>query len=156
MSRVRVRPVTRREATRGRVRATAAVFTDPATGFAELDVYNVPQGFQFEVRRVFMDGSQVSENGANLNTAGASGSAANSFVRYQRSGTLIEYGKPNNIPGLSGFSVPGVQTWGKEEGPKLTGGETFQVRFRMSQASIRGQSVTVTVEGILSEVGSVQ
>lgn len=149
----RVRPLAIRERTRERIRAAATVVTDPVTGLAEIDVYNVPAGFTFEARRVQWDGGFIADDGSNLSNA-ASIFSAGTFMRYLRSGQLIEIAKPNNLAGITNCSVPGIQTWADEQGPQLTGGETFQVRFALTSAAARGQSVTVTVEGILSQAGS--
>lgn len=74
----------------------------------------------------------------------ASGTGPVRAIEYLRSGTRIEYGMPQ---GPTGVQVPGIQTWGAEQGPYLRNGETFEVKIRGLTAQSR---FYVTVEGILS------
>lgn len=124
-----------------RVRATTTVKLD-TTGNGDDDVYNVPVGFQFEARRVVLDLDTAADpNSGNvlLNIAGRA-------VEYLRSGSRIEYGAPFGSNGQ--IQVPGIQTWGSEQGPYLRNGETFTVRVKgLTPNSI----LTVNVEGILSK-----
>lgn len=66
-------------------------------------------------------------------------------VEYLRGvgGTRIEWGQPQYGPAVQ---VPGVQTWGDEQGPYIRNGETFAVRARGLTANV---TLDVTVEGIL-------
>lgn len=124
-----------------RVRATMTLKLD-ANGDGTDEVYVVPVGFQFEARRVSLDldsATDPSTGNVPLNVAGK-------FVEYRRSGTLIEYAvpsSPNAVP-----QVPGIQTWGSEQGPYLRNGETFEVLARGLTANA---TLTVVLEGILSK-----
>lgn len=124
-----------------RVRATQIVILD-AAGNAQDEVYSVPVGFEFEARRVMLDldtATDPSTGNVPLNVAGRS-------VEYLRSGTRIEYAIPDS-PNGPPAQVPGIQTWGSEQGPYLRNGETFEIRARGLTA---GSRLSVTVEGILS------
>lgn len=128
-----------RETVEERVRAAANIKLD-ASGSGQDEIYTVPLGFEFEARRVSLDldtASDPSTGNVALNVAGK-------FVRYLRSGTPIEYAvpiSPNAVP-----QVPGVQSWGDEQGPYFRNGEVFEVLARgLTGASI----LAVTVEGIL-------
>lgn len=123
-----------------RVRANAIVLLD-ASGNGQAEVYTIPVGFQFEARRVFLDldtASDPSTGNVALNVAGKA-------VDYLRSGTRIEYAVPFGPNAAS--QIPGVQTWGSEQGPYFRNGEVFEVRARGLTANAR---LSVTVEGILS------
>lgn len=122
-----------------RVRAGASFVTD-AAGNADDDVYTVPAGFQFEVRRVVLDADAADgPNSAGRIVIDAAGEA----VEYLRSGTRIEYGQPQY--GVA-IQIPGIQTWGAQQGPYLRNDEVFQIRARGLGANVR---LRVTVEGIL-------
>lgn len=124
---------------RTRIREPAQVQLD-GSGSGVVAVYKIPAGFQFEVRRVTLDiGGAVDPSTGNvpLNVAGK-------YVKYRRSGSLIEYGvpvSPNAVP-----QVPGVQTWGEQQGPYLRNGEVFEVEAKGLTAN---QLLTVIIEGIL-------
>lgn len=124
-----------------RVRAPANIALD-ANGNGQDEVYPCPVGMEFVVRRVTLDLSSATDPSTGnvpLNVAGK-------YVQYLRSGTPIEYGvpaSPNAAP-----QVPGVQTWGSEQGPYLRNGEVFEVKVvGLTAAAI----LRVTVEGILYE-----
>jgi hypothetical protein len=122
-----------------RVRATQLVKLD-GTGAGQVEVYSVPIGFEFEARRVTLDldtASDPSTGNVALNVAGK-------YVAYQRSGTRIEYAVPGSPAGIA--SVPGVQTWGDQQGPYLRNGEVFEARAVGLTANAL---LTCTVEGIL-------
>lgn len=68
-------------------------------------------------------------------------------LAYLRSGQLIEYATPRGPNGAA--QVPGIQTWGKEQGPYLANGEVFGVRVKPALAP---QHLRVSVEGILQPV----
>lgn len=156
MTRVRTRAATSREANRTRVRATATFQTESVAGSGSVDVYTVPPGFELEVRRVQFDGGWIADDGSNLGVRAVPFSALGVDAQYLRSGTRIEWAKPAGVPPITGPCVPGIQTWSEEEGPLITGGEIFQVRVRLDSAFARGQSVTISLEGILSKVGSLK
>jgi hypothetical protein len=105
------------------IRASQTIRLD-ANGNGQDEVYVVPPGFEFDVRRVVVDldtATDPSTGNVPLNVAGKS-------VEYLRSGTRIEYAvpiSPNAIP-----QIPGSQSWGDEQGPYLRNGEVFEVRAR--------------------------
>lgn len=128
-----------------RVRAAESVTLD-ATGAAKVDVYKVPAGMRFEARRVVIDmgdASDVARNSVNLSAAGVS-------AQYLRSGTRIEWALPVSQEG--GFRVPGVETWGAQQGPSLVNGEVFQVQVLLGGGKA-GVTMTVLVEGVLTKGG---
>jgi hypothetical protein len=139
---------TTRQQTRERVRAPATTILD-ATGAGLLEVYIVPIGWELEVRRVQFDLSTVNET--NVATASVSLNTPGFAVQYLRSGTRIEWGMPGSP--ANNFKVPGVQTWGAEQGPYLRNGETFEVRALLG-AGVSGASLTILMEGILTRAGS--
>lgn len=122
-----------------RVRVTETVQLD-ATGSGQDEVYKVPMGYEFRARRVSLDisgATDPSTGNVPLNVAGK-------FVAYLRSGTRIEYAvpsSPNAVP-----QVPGVQTWGSEQGPYLRNAEVFEVLVKGLTASA---VLTVVLEGDL-------
>lgn len=131
------------EPERTRVRAPQAVLLD-ANGNGQDEVYKVPMGYEFFVRRVFLNLSTASDPSTGnvpLNVAGK-------FVAYLRSGNLIEYAvpiSPNAVP-----QVPGAQNWGDQQGPYLRNAEVFEVQAR---GLTPNASLMVTVEGILRKPG---
>lgn len=131
-----------------RIRAAESAALD-ATGAAAIDVYKVPAGDEFEARRVVIDmgdATDAARNSINLGGAGVS-------VQYLRSGVRIEWALPVSQEG--GFKVPGVETWGSQQGPVLKNGEIFQVKALLG-AGKAGVTMTVLVEGILTQAGSLK
>ena len=128
-----------------RVRAPGSVLLD-ATGSGAGDIYKVPAGYEFQVRRVVitMTGAVASDP----NTGNVVLSAAGKFVAYMRSGQLIEYGQPQYGAAIQ---VPGVQTWGDEQGPYVRNGEVFGIVAKGLTASV---SLSVYVEGLLKRPSS--
>lgn len=106
-----------------------------------IDVYKVPAGFEFEARRIFLDLS----TGGDTPHGGMDLTAAPNWVEYLRSGDRIEWGQPQ-APTLTPNQIPGVQTWGSEQGPYLRNGEVFQVRVNGVPMP---NTVEVSLEGIL-------
>src|SRR6266498_330580 len=144
-----LRQYTTRQRTRERVRAPVTTQLD-ANGAATIGVYDVPSGFELEVRRVQFDLGSVTEttfsaSAVLLNAAGVS-------VQYLRSGLRIEWGAPSSP---NGITVPGIQTWGSEQGPYLRNGEAFQVKVNFG-AALGGVTLTVSMEGILTQGGSLK
>lgn len=122
-----------------RIRATAVISLS-AAGAGEADVYTVPAGWEFEIRRVVLDLDEAGgPNGAGKIALDAVGEA----IEYLRSGTRIEYGQPEYG---SAVQIPGAQTWGREQGPYLRNDETFSIRASGLTANAH---VNATVEGIL-------
>lgn len=122
-----------------RVRAAGTVALD-ANGNGTEELYSVPLGMEFEARRVTLDISGASDP----STGNVALNVAGKFVAYQRSGARIEYAvplSPNSVP-----QVPGVQTWGDEQGPYLRNGEVFEIAARGLTAN---GILFAIVEGIL-------
>lgn len=112
-----------------------------AAGAGQIEVYKIPAGYEFEVRRVVV--TLTGNVPSDPNTAPVLLNAAGKFVAYLRSGSLIEYAQP--MYGAS-LQVPGVQTWGDEQGPYLQNAEVFEVAAAGLPAN--GQ-LNVYMEGIL-------
>lgn len=126
---------------RTRIRAAATLQLN-AAGSGVVDVYDVPSGAEFEARRVTLN----LESATDPSTGNVALNAAGKYVKYLRSGTLIEYAvpqSPNAIP-----QVPGAQTWSREQGPYLRNGEVFQVQALGLTANV---ILTILVEGILEQ-----
>lgn len=128
---------TYREDVQTRIRAAGTVTLDGTGGGTE-EVYTPPAGFEFEARRVSLDLDTATDPGTGQVALGAG-----KTVEYLRSGTRIEWGQPQFGAAVQ---VPGVQTWGDEQGPYIRNGETFEVRVRGFTANAH---LGVTVEGIL-------
>lgn len=119
------------------VRASGQVNLD-GTGSATEELYTVPPGFEFEVRRVSMDLDTASDPGTGQVALGAG-----KTVEYLRSGTRIEWGQP----AFGGaVQVPGVQTWSRQQGPYLRNGEVLEVRAKGLTANAK---LVLQVQGIL-------
>jgi hypothetical protein len=121
-----------------RVRAAGTIALD-VNGNGTEEVYNPPVGFEFEARRISLDLSTSTDPATGNVTLNAAGKT----VEYLRSGTRIEWGQPAYGAAVQ---VPGVQTWGDEQGPYVRNGEVFEVRARGLTANA---TLDVTVEGIL-------
>lgn len=124
-----------------RMRVPKGVQLD-ANGNGQAEVYVIPAGYEFEVRRVVLvlTGNAPSDP----NTGNVLLNAAGKFVAYLRSGSLIEYGQPAYGGAIQ---VPGVQTWGDQQGPYLQNKETFEVQAVGLTAS---SLLNVYLEGILT------
>lgn len=121
-----------------RVRATATIALD-ANGNGQDEVYNPPLGFEFAARRVAVELSTATDPA----TGNVALNAAGKTVEYLRSGVRIEWGQPQYGGAVQ---VPGVQTWGDQQGPYVRNGEVFEVRARGLTANA---TLEVTVEGVL-------
>jgi hypothetical protein len=110
-----------------RIRATAAITLD-ASGNGQDEVYPCPLGWQFELRRVFINISTA----ADPSTGNVALTAAGKFIQYLRSGTVLAYGQPSYG---SAVQVPGMETWGEEQGPYFRNGEVFEVLAKGLTAS---------------------
>lgn len=126
-----------------RMRAAAALQLD-ATGSGIVDVYKVPIGYEFAVRRVTLDLFSATDP----STGSVALNAAGKFVAYLRSGVRIEYGQPAYG---STIQIPGVQTWGDQQGAYLRNGEVFQLQAKGLTASVQ---LSVSVEGLLTRPGT--
>lgn len=138
--------LTTREQTRDRVRASATIILD-ANGNGQDEVYAVPLGYEFELRRVFI-GNNTSDPATNSILM----SAAGRFAAYLRSGQLIEYASVFSYVGVAP-QVPGVQTWGAEQGPYFRNGETLEVQFKGYPANT---TISVYAEGVATKGGSLR
>jgi hypothetical protein len=124
-----------------RVRAPATIALDN-NGNGQDEVYAVPLGMEFSARRVTLDltgATDPSTGNVPLNVAGKA-------VEYLRSGVRIEFAVPQSVNAIP--QVPGVQTWGDQQGPYLRNGEVFEVKVRGLTANA---TLDVTVEGLLYE-----
>lgn len=131
----------RRPEQKTRVRAPVNLKLD-AAGAGAVDVYKIPTGMQFEIRRVVftLSGNQPTDPNTNnilLNAAGK-------WAAYLRGGSLIEMAQPQYGAAVQ---VPGVQTWGDQQGPYLQNGEVFGVQVAGLVAS---GILNVYMEGILT------
>lgn len=123
-----------------RVRETEQVQLD-SSGSGVVKAYEVPAGMEFALRRVtiYLGGPVDPVTGAvALNVAGKA-------IIYQRSDTFIEFGQPSygGTP-----QVPGVQTWGDQQGPYFRNKEVFMVKALGLTASA---FLTVVSEGLLRQ-----
>lgn len=123
-----------------RIRAAETIQLN-ASGIGQDEVYKVPMGQEFAVRRITLTLTGNAPN--DPNTGNVLLNAAGKFVAYLRSGHLIEYGQPQYGAAIQ---VPGVQTWGDQQGPYLRNGEVFEVYAAGLTASL---SLSVYLEGIL-------
>lgn len=132
-----------REVTRIRAPQTLAL---SATGGGSADVYKVPVGYEFQVRRIVL--TQTGAVASDPNTGNVVLTGAGKYVAYMRSGQLIEMGQPEYGANVQ---VPGVQTWGDQQGPYLRNGEVFGVTVAGLTANAQ---LSVYVEGILTRPAS--
>lgn len=145
-----LRQYTTRQETRERIRAAQAIILD-ANGIGEDAIYAVPTGFELEVRRVMIDLSLVTEGTVSVNSVNLAGAGVS--LQWLRSGNRIEWALP--VSPLGGFRVPGIQTWGSQQGPYLRNGERFEARAVLGAARA-GATITVLMEGILTKAGSLK
>lgn len=122
-----------------RVRAPETVTLD-SSGNGLVVVYKVPIGAEFAIRRVV-----VSLGTADPTTGAVLLNVAGKCLVYRRSGNPIEFGQPQYG---SSVQVPGVQTWGDQQGPYIRNGETFEVLAVGLTPNIQ---LTASVEGLLVE-----
>lgn len=115
-----------------RIRAPQTIQLD-ASGNGIDNVYEVPIGYEFALRRIVLT---LTGNAPSDPTVGAVAMAAGHWVAYLRSGSLIEYAMPQ---WTTLYQVPGVQTWGDQQGPYLRNGEVLQV-----------QAAGLTTSGVLN------
>jgi hypothetical protein len=109
------------------------------SGYVSIDVYKVPMGMEFGARRVTI----VMNTATDPSTGEVALNVSGKYVVYQRSGQFIEYGMPAYG---SSIQVPGLETWGDQQGPTLRNGEVFQV---VAYGLTAGSQLTATVEGLL-------
>jgi hypothetical protein len=70
--------------------------------------------------------------------------AAGKYIKYTRSGIFTAYAMPEAPTGL--FQVPGVESWGEQQGPTLRNGEVFELQILGLTALA---SLTVELQGLL-------
>jgi hypothetical protein len=123
-----------RENVTTRVRVEGSGVAD-ATGFLSLDLYTVPAGWEFELRRyvVTIDGFTP----GNQFTIGAGG-----YAYFARSGELILY----VLSAGTTPKFPYQDSFGEEQGPYIRNNETLQFVIIVGPVSTRMQ---VQAEGIL-------
>jgi hypothetical protein len=142
-----------RETVENRVRAEGTATLD-ANGTGTVEVYTVPIGFEFEVRRVLIE----SDAGYFwVKTVPGGGQGATSPIvpiEFLRSGeslgtphidNVIKTGTPQDEVW---YLFPHVDTWSKEQGPYIRNGETFETVFR-NCTNFASKNVQVTAEGLL-------
>ncbi len=120
------------------IRAGASVLLNSA-GAGTVEVYKCPAGYTFELRRVVLAISTASDPYTG-NVLFASGT----YVTYNRSGSIIEYGIP--LAPTAAAQIPGMQTWAREEGPIIANGEVFEVAAYGLTANAE---FTAKIEGLL-------
>lgn len=117
-----------------------------ATGSGDDEIYKVPIGYEFEVRRIAF--TLTGNIPSDPNTGNVLLTVAGKFIAYMRGGDVIEYGQPQYGAAVQ---VPGVQTWSAEQGPHLANGEVFGVQAKGLTASL---SLSVYLEGLLKRPSS--
>lgn len=130
-----------------RVRAPGSVPLGAGGSAPPADIYKVPIGFEFAVRRIVL--SPTGNADADPSTVKVA-FAAGIYVAYLRSGQLIEYAQTQYG---AAYQVPGVQTWGDEQGPYLRNGEVFGIH-PVGLAAFANQVLNCYVEGVLRRPSS--
>lgn len=99
---------------------TAQVVQLDGNGNGQVEVYKVPMGMEFGLRRVSLGITTVVDpnTGIPINTVGK-------YIEYLRAGTRIDYGQPSYG---AAYQIPGAETWGEQQGPFLKNGEVFEVK----------------------------
>jgi len=122
-----------------RVRAEESKVAD-ANGNVVLDVYTVPLGFEFEVRRFVLTADGITR-GTQINFGvGAYGSLS-------RGDELIGY---LGQTGGSSAGVPSEGSYGSEQGPYLRNGETLRLNIAgAAVAALAGLGIQCLAEGVL-------
>lgn len=133
------------EVTRMRVPISVELDAAGTTG-GIIAVYKVPIGMEFEARRVSLELGNIP--GPLLGTSIALNTPGQ-YVEYFRSGTHISFGCPTGPAGSSPSRVPGVETWGDQQGPYLRNGEVFGVFASLAAASAN-VSFSIMLEGLLT------
>lgn len=121
------------------IRVPATVTLNGA-GVGQDEVYKVPTGYEFEVRRITLTLTGNAPNSPSTNNVPL---VAGAFVAYLRAGSLIEYGQPTYGATVQ---IPGTQTWGDEQGPYLQNAEVFEVYAAGLTPSVQ---LSVYLEGLL-------
>jgi hypothetical protein len=142
-----------RTAVENRVRAEATVRLD-ATGTGVLDVYTVPVGFEFELRRLNIASDTGYGWAKFIPQGGGTGQSSVVPIEYLRSGESLSRAVPDKYfdsttpTNETWYLFPHVETWSREQGPYLRNGEILQVAFR-AVAFVASVGVQVTAEGLL-------
>jgi hypothetical protein len=134
-----------------RIRAAATVTLGP-TGIGQDEIYKVPAGMKFAARRVSIKSSVDGGDPFNVNVLGA---LAGEYISYLRAGQFISFAMPINVN--QKVALPGVETWGDQQGPNLVNGEVFEVYANLSGfgATFQNAVLDVNLEGLLYEVPGV-
>jgi hypothetical protein len=140
-----------------RVRAEGTGKADN-NGTVTVDVYAVPVGFEFELRRINLACDGGYSWGKVIPDGGGAGSTTIVPIEYLRSGESIcraevdKYFDTAAPTEQTWYLFPHVETWGDQQGPYLRNGEILQVAFRALNNLISGGvglNVQVTAEGLL-------
>jgi hypothetical protein len=111
------------------------------TGSGKVNIWDIPAGMKFEVRRIML--SLTGNVPSDPNTGNVLLNAAGKFVALLRSDSLIEYLQPTYGAAIQ---VPGIQTWSREQGPYIANKEVLQLQA----AGLTGNlELGIYVEGIL-------
>lgn len=124
-----------------RIRATQQVQLN-AAGAGQDEVYKVPTGFEFGARRLT---AYVTVNDPTTGAIALAG--AGKGLAILRSGAFVEWAQPQYG---SAVQVPGVQTWGSEQGPYLRNAEVFEV---LAVGLTANAILTIVLEGMLRRPG---
>lgn len=127
-----------------RIRAAQGVKLD-ANGAGKIDIYKVPTGMAFELRRIVL--TLTGNAPSDPNTGNVLLNAVGKFIAYLRSDSLIEYGQPQYGAAIQ---VPGIQTWGSEQGPYIRNGEVLGV---LAAGLTAATQLNAYIEGILTRPG---
>jgi hypothetical protein len=134
-----------------RIRAAATVTLNSA-GVGQDEIYKVPAGMKFAARRVSI---KSSVDGGDPFNAQYLGALANEYITYLRSGQFISFAMPTHL--TLKIALPGVETWGDQQGPNLVNGEVFEVYANLAGfgATFQNAVLDVNLEGLLYEVPGV-
>lgn len=113
-----------------------------STGVDTEDLYTVPAGMFFEARRISFNLNTATDP----NTGNVALNVTGKYISLLRSGEWMEYANPSSAAGVP--SIPGAQSWAKEQGPYLQNQQVFQVACVGLTANA---SVTVILEGVQTD-----
>lgn len=124
-----------------RMRVSSTIALNASGNGTDAEIYKCPVGYEFEARRIVLTLTGTVPN--DPNTGNVLLNAAGKFVAYMRSNQLIEYGQPQYGAAIQ---VPGVQTWGDQQGPLISNGEYFGIT---AQGLTANTQLSVYLEGLL-------
>lgn len=135
------------------VRAEGTAKMD-ATGTGQVDAYTCPMGFEFECRRILIEGDAGLFWLKALPALGQGGpSQLVNPLEYMRSGESIGIPTVSNVIKTAvpqdevWWLFPHLDTWGDQQGPYIRNGETLSLNLRglINSANL---TIQVTVEGL--------